>query len=156
MALCAGWVSHSRPRKVPEGLRERSPASGSDPWLQGTIPDGHMEKILRTFSEGTLYLLLAITITSRHYRGYTQSTSGASSLSISWIKAPSLRFERVCVTLDDKSMRIPAYRYQQGIQVPKIPLGGASSQSQSLLVSSCLQGLFVHFGLILEVVLEVN
>ena len=30
MALCAVWVSHSRPRKVPEGgLQE------SDPWLQG-------------------------------------------------------------------------------------------------------------------------
>ena len=28
-------------------------ASGSDPWLQGAVPDGHMEKILRTFSEGT-------------------------------------------------------------------------------------------------------
>ena len=52
------------------------------------------------------------TINSRHYRGYTQSTSGASSLSISWIKAPSLRFESVCVTLDDKPMRIPAYRYR--------------------------------------------
>ena len=102
------------------------------------------------------------TITSRHSRGYTESTSGASLLSISWVKAPkqarsyhlelsSLLFKRVCETLADKSMLIPAYRYQQGIQGTKIPLGGASSQSQFLLVSSCLQGLFVHFGLILEV-----
>ena len=30
MALCAGGFPHSRPRKVPEGLGERSPASGSD------------------------------------------------------------------------------------------------------------------------------
>ena len=38
-------------------------------------------------------------------------------------------YSSVCETLADKSMRIPAYGYQQGIQGPKIPLGGASSQS---------------------------
>ena len=38
MALCAVWNWESRPRKVPEG------------GLQGAILEGHMEKILRTFS----------------------------------------------------------------------------------------------------------
>ena len=86
--------------------------------------------------------------------------SGASSLSISWVKAPKqacsyhlelsgLLLKKICETLADKSMRIPAYRYQQGIQAPNIPLGGAFSQSQFLLVSSCLQGLFVHFASVL-------
>ena len=38
MALCAVWNWESRPRKVPEG------------GLQGAILEGHMEKILCTFS----------------------------------------------------------------------------------------------------------
>ena len=38
MALCAVWNWESRPRTVPEG------------GLQGAILEGHMEKILRTFS----------------------------------------------------------------------------------------------------------
>ena len=38
LALCAVWNWESGPRKVPEG------------GLQGTILEGHMEKILRTFS----------------------------------------------------------------------------------------------------------
>ena len=101
------------------------------------------------------------TITSRHSRGYTESTSGASLLSISWVKAPkqarsyhlelsSLLFKRVCETLADKSMRIPTYRYQQGIQGPKIPLGGGLlSVSVSLsfnLPSRTFRSLIVGFG----------
>ena len=54
MALCAVWVSHSRPRKVPEGgLQEAIPG------YKGATPGGFMEKMLRTFPESTPYLFLA-------------------------------------------------------------------------------------------------
>ena len=62
--------------------------------------------------------------------------SGASSLSMRWVRAPKQAYachlellnllKRVRVNLTDQSMRIPAYRYQPGIQAPQIPLGGAS------------------------------
>ena len=52
MALCAVWVSHSRPRKVPEeGFRKRSLATGErflkGSWKRYSVP---FPKVLRTFS----------------------------------------------------------------------------------------------------------
>ena len=54
MALCAVWVSHSRPREVLEGGPQ-----APFPSFKGTASEGFMEKILRTCSESTLYLSLA-------------------------------------------------------------------------------------------------
>ena len=52
MTLCAVWVSHSRPRKVPEGgFRKRSLATGErllkGSWKRYSVP---FPKVLRTFS----------------------------------------------------------------------------------------------------------
>ena len=45
MALCAVWISHSRPRKMLEGGPQRA-----IPGFRGAIFEGHTEKVLRTFS----------------------------------------------------------------------------------------------------------
>ena len=61
MVLCAVWVSHSRPRKVPEGeLQEAIPG------YRGATPGGFMKNILRTFPESTPYLFLARSQWWRH------------------------------------------------------------------------------------------
>ena len=55
--------------------------------------------------------------------------------------------KRGFVTLADQSMRILAYRYQQGILAPQIPLGGGLLSCLSFdSVSSLLQELFGHFA----------